>query len=565
MSILSLPRTFSNLFRLRQILLILTRHGFSHIVEQLHLTEHVPAFVRMGAAAQTGVEQRSMPERLVLVLQDLGATFIKFGQLLATRPDLIPADYIRALAQLQDRVAPLPIDQIRPVIEKSLGQPLEAVFSRFQETPIASGSIGQVHYAVLRDGTDVVIKVKRPETDRTVREDLDLLSALAVLAEKHLPELHVLRPRMLVDEFARCMERELDFASEAGYTARFAEDFREDSSVVIPRIFWEYTTRDTLVMERITGTSIRNLELISSEDRCALAKSLAHCFLRQFFETGFFHADPHPGNILALGGPRFALLDFGQMGHLSEELRRKLALSLLALAQGDIDFIVELYAEIGVFTEETNLREMKNELASVVNRYYGMPLDRIDMGTVFQEALAIARNYGIFLPRDFVLLGKSFVTILGGLRALDPTFRLDLAVVPFRHRILAEFLSPKTLVRGIGFYLYRFFGLLRQAPTDARDLLEKAKGGRVRIIFHHEGLDHVAKQLERATNRLTIGLIVAAITVGSSIVLAAGRNTLGDYDLPLVGHTPLSVVASGIGFTLAVFMGIWLTISILRR
>jgi ubiquinone biosynthesis protein len=568
MSILSIPRTLNSMKRLRQIATILARHGFSHFVSRLHLSEHIPGLGRLMLHTEfsAGSEELSAAKRLARVFEELGATFIKFGQLLSTRPDLVREDFLAAFAQLQDSVDPLPAELMRKTVREHLGIDAEEIFREFEDKPIASGSIGQVHKATLADGTPVVIKIKRPDTDTRVRDDLELLEILAGLIEKYLPELKVLRPRMVVEEFSRCMERELDFVGEASYTEKFSALLTAEENIKCPLVYWDFVTRDTLVLERIEGTSLGKLNSLpaGAVDREELAGVVGRCFMRQFFVTGFFHADPHPGNMLLTPEGRLALIDFGQMGHLSDDMRRQLGVSLLALSQGDTDIIVDIYADLGGFTEKTDLREFRLELRALIDRYYGVPIDRLDLAQAFQDSLAVARNNGLLLPRDFVLLGKSFVTVMGVVRALDNSFRIDEALKPFSRKILGDLFSPGSSARKFGFFLYRLISLIRRAPEDMRDILERIKTGRLRIIYRHEGLEDLTTQIERASNRLTFGLIIVGVTIGSSIVLTAGSNTLGHRSLPVIGETPLSVLFSGLGFGVATVMGLWLAWSILR-
>ncbi|MCX7933744.1 MAG: AarF/UbiB family protein [Planctomycetota bacterium] len=568
MSLFALSRTYGNLKRLQQIISVLARHGFAHVLHRLPLSEYVPglSYLKLRLEEATGASaDLTAPERLTHALQELGATFIKFGQLLATRSDILPPDYTGALARLHDAVAPLPGAVSREIIVARLKSSVEEIFASFDDQPLASGSIGQVHGAVLRDGTEVVVKIKRPGTDERIREDLDLLAALAAIADKHLPELAALRPRMIVEEFARVMEREINFAAEASYTERFARDFAGDPLVQVPRVHWRYTTRDTLVLERARGTPLSDRGALARAgvDRRLLAQALSRCFLRQFFITGFFHADPHPGNIFATAAGGLALVDFGQMGHISGEMRRQMALMLFALAEDDVDYLVDAYTEIGTFTSRTDLRLVKSELRSLLDRYYGVPLDRLDFAAAFQEALAIARNNGIVFPRDFVLMLKSLVMVMAVLRDLDPEFRADEAVRPFVRETLRQFWEPAALSRGLGFYLYRLHSLLRRLPADLREILAKLREGEMRIIFHHEALEASVAQFERSVNRLTLGIIIAAITVGSSIVLAAGSRALGWEAVPFL-NIPLAILVSAGGFALALLMGFWVAWGIIR-
>lgn len=569
MQMLRISRTYGNLRRFQQIVSVLVKHGFSHVLTMLSLGEYLPGIstrIRAALTDDAGSQDLSAPQRWARVLEDLGPTYIKFGQLLATRTDLIPPDYAKAFARLQDQVDPLPSDLIRAVVEVRLGISIEDAFRRFDDIPVASGSIGQVHHAELLDGTKVVVKVKRPDTDSRVRNDLDILAEIARLAEQYVQELKVVRPRMIVEEFARMMDRELDFVGEASYTGKFQREWEEDPNLRLPKVYWEYVTRDTLVLERIEGMRLHQRDAleIAGIDLPTLARTLGRVFMRQFFVTGFFHADPHPGNIFVHDASRISLIDFGQMGHMSDELRRKLAMTLLALTEGDIDLIVDIYAEIGVFTEQTNQREFRTELTALIDRYYGVPIDRMEIGEAFQEALDVARRNGILLPREFVLLGKSFVTIMSVIRELDPDFRADEVVRPFTREIFGNLLSPTGFLKRMSVFAYRLMSVAQRAPEDIRDLIEKARAGKIRIIFRHEGLDGLLHELDVISNRITVGVIIAGVTVGSSIVLAAGQS-VGTITIPWSEtEVSLSAIAAMSGFTIAMAMGLWIAWGIIR-
>ncbi|MBN2711215.1 MAG: hypothetical protein JXR97_02135 [Planctomycetes bacterium] len=571
MSILKITRAYGNVKRMQQIALTLARHGFSHFIGKLGLLDFVPGFTRMKSAMTgeaEGSANHSAAVRMKMVLQDLGASSIKLGQLLATRTDLIPQDYAVAFASLQDSVEPLGYGEIKNVIEKNLGRPLDEIFLDFEEKAIASGSIGQVHYARLHDGKKVVVKVKRPGTDRLVREDLDLLATIAQLVEDHLPELRSIRPRVVVEEFAKCMERELDFVGEAAFTDKFSKMFEDDPSVKAPEVFWDYVTRDTLVLERIEGIRLSDTEKVKAAgtDMVKLADTVGKVFLRQFLMTGIFHADPHPGNIFVLGDSQIALIDFGQTGRVSDDIRRKLAMMLLALRSGETDMIVDIAADIGAFSENTDIRAFRSELATLVDRYYGVPIERLNIGQVFQEALSTARENGIILPRDFVILCKAFVTIMSVIPKLDPEWRADEAVAVFGKEVVMDLANPKAFIKDAGLYLYRVISLLRQAPEDMRDLVQKARSGHLGFQMELKNLRPILMMAEIAADRLTMGIIVGAITIGSSIVLAAGRDALGRFTMPYLGwDIPLSAIVASVGFVCASMMGLWIAWGIIRK
>ena len=561
MRILGLARTYRSLRRLKDIVVVLTRHGYGSLVERLHLGGYAPVLSRLtgAAAGDEEVLPISAPERLVRVLQDLGPTFVKFGQLLATRPDIVPESYVEALAALQDRVAPFSSEEARAIIEKRLGRPIGEVFARFEEQPAASGSLAQVHFGELADGRRVAVKVKRPDAERLALADLDLLMSLAELAEKHLPELQRFRPRMIVEEFGRNLRREVDFLTEASAMGKFAKFFGPDSRVRVPAVCWELSGQDLLVMERMDGERLSDLAALrrAGRDLPALAGVISQAFMRQFFEFGSFHADPHAGNMLLMADGRVALLDFGAVGHLSPELKGQLATTLMALVRGDLDLIISVYTDIGLFSESADLAGIRLDLLELLDRYYGVPASRIDMGTVFSDLVRLARRHDVQLPRDFVMLGRAFVLVSGLMRQLDPEINVAEAVRPYAERLLLQRLDPRNLLKRAGANLYYLGSFLHSLPRDLRMLMKKAQAGRLALTFRHEGLEHLARELDRSSNRISFALIIAAVIVGSSLIMGfkLGPKLWGYPDISVLGL---------VGYLFAGFMGLGLAWSIYR-
>lgn len=565
MKFLEMYKTYGNIKRLRQILTVLVKHGFSHILHQMRIFEYAPWLGRLiepkGDKDETDAD---LPTRLSHAFQELGPAFIKLGQLLATRPDIVSPPFQQAFAKLQDNVLPLPGDEVAPILEKSLGKPRTQVFASFTHEAAASGSIGQAHYATLLDGTPVVVKIKRPGIDKLIEDDLSLLESLAELLEKHVPELDTIRPVAMAGEFRRTMEFELDFVGEASCTSKFAESQGESPIVKVPTVYWDYVSREILVSERLVGKSLAQTEHLSQEQRHKTASILADCFLHQYFVTGFFHADPHPGNIFILPCGGVGLLDFGQVGHLSDDMRHTLAPILLALNHGDTDGMVDLYSEIGEFSPTANISGFRQDLTTLIDRNYGVPADRLDLSMLSQEALSVARRNGLYLPRNFVLIIKSLVTIAGVLRELDPSFRLDKAIEPFARRLILSLYNPAAILKRGWSLASKFAALFRRVPDDARDLLEKARAGKFTIVFHHENLNYVADRTGRAMDRLTLGIIVASIVIASSIILVAGPTGTPGSGIPLIGGMPFAVILAGLGFFGAVVVAAWLAWGIFR-
>ena len=570
MAIRDLKETFLNLKRLREIVGVLHRHGFDTVLFRMGLDRWLGLSAKV-APADAEIERASSAERLVAALEELGAAYIKFGQMLATRPDILPPEYIRAFSRLQDKVDPLPYEKMRESLA-ALPRPAAEIFREFDPQAVASGSVGQVYHAVLHDGCEVVVKVKRPGTDARMQDDLSLLRFLAGIIQSKLPEAAVFSPALLVDEFARSLHNELNFMTEAAYTEKFYQCFNDkrEGRVRIPRIYWEYSSRDVLVEERLPGRPLTAVlaELAAGRGDAGTAATLADrltkCFLEQYFIRGFFHADPHPGNLLVLDGATLGIIDFGQTGQLSQELQRNFTGLLVALGRGDIDSAADLCCAIAAAKESCDLREFRGDFSMFLNRYYGVPFNRLNLGEAINEAIVIAQRHGLALPRDLVLLAKSLATVQGIVCRLAPGFRLNEAVRPFVKRVVGDWLKPQNLAWSGAVYLYRLFGLLKRLPDDIRDLLYKVSGGKIRIIFHHEGLEAVGDQVERASNRITLGVLIAAILLGSSIVLASSPEAVNRISLPLLDEVPLSAVIAGAGYLSAMGLGFWLAWAILR-
>ncbi|MBI2190799.1 MAG: AarF/ABC1/UbiB kinase family protein [Planctomycetes bacterium] len=563
MSILGIAKTYRRLNRLVEIVRVLARHGFGHYVHRLNLHHSVPGVagvlseIRSRLAPGTvGEPEEQLNRRISLALQDLGPTFVKLGQMLSTRPDLVSEDLVRELRRLQDQVEPFPSDRAVEIVEREIGTAVTQAFAFFDPRPFASGSMAQAHHARLQDGTELVVKVKRPDIEERVILDLGWLRYLADLAEKYIPELQPYRPVSIVEELDRAMRRELDFVVEASFTAKFQELFSGDPTICTPRVYWELTTSHVLALERIQG---RNISAVVQEEgspavRRRLAQALAGAFCRQYFEFGAFHADPHPGNLLVSPDGRLGLVDFGMVGHLSEDLKRNLARLLIALDRKELDIFCELFGELGATTELTNPSELQADLLELLDKYYSMPLRRIDTVNVFSDVTRIARRNGIVLPRDVILLAKSFVAVMTTARNLDPDFDFAAAVAPHVRALAVERMSPKAIFREAKSSLWHLGRLLRWLPRELSEILRKAESGRLQIIFRHVGLDPWVNELDRSLNRLSMSIIIAAIVIGSSLLLQSGAGPM------VVGVSVLGLL----GFVVAGLLGLALVVAIWR-
>ncbi len=559
MGIFGLAKTYRNIGRLTHILSALARHGFGELLERMNVRQHVRGVHERPREPDEAklTRDESMARRLRLVMEELGPTFVKLGQMLSQRPDLLPPAYLKELARLREHVKPFPFEEVRRIVERELGGKLEDRFREFEPEPLASGSIAQVHGAILSDGRSAVVKVKRPGIDRVIDADIDLMMQLAHLVEKRVPELAVLRPTMIVEEFGRGIREELDFVSEASLCHRFAAGFEEEDKVLVPEVDWTRTTMGVLTLERIEGVSLSNLEELDRRgvNRKELARHLGRVFVKQFFITGVFHADPHAGNLFICEGDVLGMIDFGLVGRLSDEMKDELAMLLVATVQADIDLIVDVFAEMGVFGDVDQPAELRADLRALLDRYYGMPLKFIDMRKFFLEVMEVARRHHATLPREVVLLGRAFAAVEGLARQLDPEFDVKEVIEPAAKRLLFEKFSPERIFSRGRRALFDVSRMFRSGPRKIGQLVNRILAGRLGFTLEHKGLENFTLEIERASNRLAFAIIVAALLVASSLLVVAKVGTTW-HGFPVLGL---------VGYVIAALMGLWLLVAILRR
>jgi ubiquinone biosynthesis protein len=561
MSIISLPRTGRALQRLVHILNVLSRHGFGHFVERVDLRRYLP--ISGGASTRIPAEPEmdtlaGIGNRLVQVCEELGPTFVKLGQTAASRPDLVPAPIVKALTRLQSHVAPFDYGDVERIVRGDLGESIEQLYGTFERAPLASGSIAQVHAATLKDGRDVVVKVKRPGIDAIVRLDMHVLKWLAELSAEYIPEMAVYRPLTIYEEFARSLDHELDFLFEASATQRFGAAFADAPHVRIPGIEWDLTGVGVLTMQRMTGRSMEDVLLngVDGVNRIDLARHLADCFLRQYFETGLFHADPHPGNLLVYLPDHIGLIDFGMVGQVHDELRGQLIVALVATIQREVDIVIDVLADLGSLGENTNRKTLRRELRTLLEKYYGQPLKRLNLRTIFFEITDLMRRHDVALPRDFVMLGKSLVTVAGVALQLDPNLNLLELIRPKLKRMVSERLSPHRLLRRFVMGSWHVAAVLGEMPRNLRDAMRTMSSGQFKVNIQHNNLDHLANEIDRSSNRMAFSIFLAATIIGSSmLVRIPASDAIFGISLRAFGF---------IGFAASLFMGLWLLIAILR-
>jgi ubiquinone biosynthesis protein len=551
-------RTYLHLNRYRQILQVFFKYGFDELLDVLKIDQLVEfGRQKFSSSRRERVESLTGPERLRLALEELGPTFIKLGQVLSTRPDLIPLPFALELSRLQDQVPPFPYPEAAEAIRKALGKGPEEIFSEFEKKPLAAASIGQVHRAVLPDGTEVAVKVRRPAIRKTIEIDLEIMNYLAGLMERHLTEFHIIRPQRIVKEFARTLEEEIDYTVEAGHVERFADQFEGREEIVVPRVFRDFSSEGVLTLEHIDGVKASNLDKLRGGDYdCrVLAERGADLMMAQIFEYGFFHADPHPGNIFILPDNVICYLDFGMMGRISREERERFADLLLAVVRKDEARAAEAILELTEHDGDPDRGRFEREIGAFIDRYLYRPLKDIKMGEVLQKLLDLAVSFELTIKPNLYLMMKAISQVESLGTELDPEFEIISRARPFVERIQWARFHPKRLAEEIFASGTDLISLLQDIPAEFRSILRQTRAGKLNIVFQHRGLEKLRTTLDQTGNRVAYAIVLAALIVGSSLVVLSGIPPTWN-NIPLIGL---------IGFLVAGLMGFGLLITIIKH
>lgn len=543
--------------RYAEIVAVFVRFGFVDVVRALHLTPYLHAGRRLLAMAGRPVTPDSTKAcRFRQALESLGPTFIKFGQALSTRTDLLPDDLIAELTRLQDAVAPLPSGAAEQAVEASLGRPIAALFASFNHEPLAAASIAQVHMATLPSGETVAVKVRRPGIGRTIEADLAVLADLAALAERYIPDATLYSLAALVDEFARTIRRELDLAREGHIIDRVAAQFAGDPRLRFPRICWSLTARDVLTMEYLDGVKVSAVgtDAAPGLDPVVVAKSGADFVFQQILVHGLFHADPHPGNILVLPENVVAFIDFGIVGRVNRQMREQLAQIILAIGRRDAERLAAIVVQIATPLRAVEMNALTSDLAEMLDLYADVALGELSLRDVFQSITAAMARHRLRLPADVLLLIKSVGTIESVGRQLDPSFRIVQYATPHVEAMLMSKRRPRALVRHAAESSHEALKALATVPGNVAEIVAAARRDGWRVEFVHRNLDHFIREMDRASNRLSFSVVIAAIVVASAIMVHARVGPTA-WGYPLLGL---------IGFVTAGWLGIGLAFGILR-
>jgi ubiquinone biosynthesis protein len=552
-------RAVGHVQRYRVIVGVFLKYGYEDLARRLPL----PGPLRFPFRSRRRKDSEeasplSGPERLRRALEELGPTFVKLGQLLSTRAHLLPRPFTLELAKLHDQVPPIAYQQVLAVVASELKRPVSELFLSIEETPIGAASIAQVHRAVRANGRKCVIKVQRPGIEKTVRVDLEIMAHLAALLENHVEGWRVHKPTAIVAEFARSMEQELDFGAEAAHLERFAYQFKGETAIYVPKVEAGLVTRRVLTMEYIEAVKASKMEELEAAglDRRQIAARITDLVMKQIFVHGFFHADPHPGNIHILPGNVICFLDFGMMGFLDQKTRQNFAQFVMGIAQRNETAAAGALLRLAHAELDPPRSGLEADVAEFMHRHFYRPAGEMVFGQLVNHLFSLTTRHNLTLPPDLSVMLKALALMEDLVCRLDPGHDILLQARPFMRQVLARPFGPRRLLRHWLEWGGEAAGLARELPLEIRRLMAQIKEGRIRLQVHHQGLESLLNTLERVINRLAFALVLSALIIGSSVVIHSR--------VPPLWHNEVSVIGL-VGYLLAGMVGFWLLIAMLRH
>ncbi len=551
-------RTYRHLNRYRQILTVLFKYGFGDLVETLKIEQYIEIGLQMiSRKRRERLEKLTRAERVRMALEELGPTYIKLGQVLSTRPDLVSVDFVNEFAKLQDKAPVVAFQAIKQTIEGELGRTLGVLFAEFDEAPLASASIGQVHHARLHNGDEVAVKVERPAITNIVEVDLEIMLHLATLAERHVEELAFHRPVKIVEEFVRTIEKEMDYTIEAASMGRVAGQFLDDETIYVPKVYGEFSTQRVLTIEYIDGIKISKTEdLCQAGYDCHLITARgADVLLKQIFAFGFFHADPHPGNLFVLPGNVICLLDFGMMGAVDRATREIFVTLVDSILRRDEPRMAQVLLRLTDWDEEPDKVQLEKDVADFIAQHLYRPLKEIQLARLLQHLLELATRHRMRIPPDIFLMIKALAQVEGVARGLDPEFDIIERAAPFIRDIKLARLAPGRLAGDAIRLVEQSYEFLTDFPKDLLELSRSLRQKKLSFNLILKDLDKMLATHDQISNRISFAIIIAALIIGSALIVISNMPPLF-YGISVIGLA---------GFLAAGFLGIWLLVAIIKK
>ncbi len=538
--------------RYREIVNVLIKHGFGFLFDRFDW----PTWLHLKKSSELGHELRSpsAAQRLRFALEDLGSTFIKLGQLLSTRPDLLPSEYIKELEKLQNEVPPFSLEEIYHLCQDA-GIDLESDFVWFNPEPLAAASIAQVHEALLPSGQKLVLKIKRPGIDKTIEADLDILRELCKGLEKRNYWARFYRLSEIMEELRQAIHNELDFRVEARNAELFYQTFKNDKNVIIPQVIWDYSSEKILALEYVPGIKISDyISLMQSGlDTVAIARNLVDALFKQIFEQGLLHADPHPGNLAIASGERIIFYDFGQVGIIDERLQGKCIKLLISMMRYDVEGVSRALLAIGIGGQYVDFEEFRRDVSRLQQKYYGLPLSQIKVGEALSELIELSIRYQLRLPPELSLMVKMLMTVESLVAQLDPQISIVSIAEPYGKKLLLRKFTPEHLWKETQSSLFEYLELIRSFPFQIAKILKILESGQLSLNLEYPELKRAMAKVDVMSNRISLSIILASIVIGTSLVAGMERSSL-------LNHIPLVEI----GFATAIILGLFMVYSILK-
>ena len=554
---------YKHIKRYREIILVFVKHGFGTLIDQMGILSYLNIRKRIVKhTAENKFTKLTVGQRLRLSLEELGPTFIKLGQIISTRPDLLPQDIIEELEKLQDTVPPFPFEEVRNVIESELGDTLENIYAKFDEKPLAAASIAQVHLAELLSGKRVVVKVQRPKIERNIDLDLKILKDLAYFIDNHTKYGKLYDFSKMVQEFEITIKNELDFRIEGENAETFKKNFMKDKDVIVPNISWIHTTRRVLTMEYIDGIRLNDFEALEKVglNRKVIAHNLATSIFNQILRDGFFHGDPHPGNIMVLEGNVIAFLDLGMVGKLSEERKTQFLKMLMGITFKNSKLIIRGILGLDAMSRRVNIKKLEKDIDTLRDKYLSVPLSEIKIGEVFNEIFHLAFSYNIVIPSEFTMLAKSLVTLEGLVEKLDPQLNILEVAEPIAGKLMFRIFSPEKIGKEFIGGIMDYGNLARKFPSSMLNFLEKIEDEDFTMQFKIKDIERIVKRIEKIFNRLSFSMVLLAVSIViAGIIIGSGMSAHTGVEVYFLNITILKI-----GLVIAGAIVLFLIISALR-
>ncbi len=567
-----IPKTYRGMKRLRQIAGVFIRHGFYNSVSLTNIpgvSNNVSKLER-GYRGEVQGKDLSTAQRLRMTFEELGPTFIKLGQMLSLEPDIIPADFVEELQKLQDEVPPFSFEEVKEIIETELGEKPEKLFRFLEPIPMAAASVSQVHLGELFSGKKIVVKVQRPNIEEVIREDIKILNRIARTMEKRIDGMELLDPVAIVGEFENFITKEIDFSNEAASIERFVSNFKDDPTVCIPEVYWEFTTSRVLVMAHLDGLPIDELEKIKALglNLDKVAHTGLNAFAKQILVYGYFHADPHPGNAMVMPGGEIGLIDFGIIGFIDQVLMGRLSNIFVGYAEHDYDRVISVFIDMGLVSDKVDLKGFKYDLMNVSEPYYGRSLEHIQVKKVFDDTLSIALKYRVRLPRELILLFKTLIAMESVGRTLSPQANILEAMKPYAIRFLERRHDPKTVLSNMRHDIVNYADMLRDSPDQVYKILKNLAMGTQSIELIHEvpRLKEIENSYVRSSNLITVGVVTGTSVLAGAWMLGSQHQYI-PISIPALGieNIPLTIVLGLVSYSVATILGLWLVFTIFVR